>query len=240
MNIEPLVFEVDGQKLKGKFYEPKDSSEQMGFLFIHGWTGRPNENAAKVMAENGFYAMTISLRGHNDSEGDINHITRDDSMKDALAAYDLFRQKLPGSTVIGVVGSSYGSYIAARLSKEREVGCLSLRVPANYPSEGSDKPQMGHGHENPRVDLWRQQTLTYQENNALSAIHNFKGPIQVIEAELDELVPHQTVQNYVDAVSDQDQLEYLVMKDWTHSLGEDKPRNAQFQQLLLSWAQRQK
>jgi esterase/lipase len=66
-------------------------------------------------------------------------------------------------------------------------------------------------------------------------VHDFAGPIQIIEAEKDEVVVSQVVANYKNAVSASTQLEYHLMKDWPHSLGNDEQRNKQFQKLLLDW-----
>jgi esterase/lipase len=192
-----------------------------------------------MLAEKGFSAMTLSLSGHGNSDGKIEDQTRQKSLQETLAAYDLFKSKLPADTKIGVVGNSYGGYMAAILSTQREVACLSIRVPANYPDEGFEQPQAGRGHDDPAVAKWRLQKLNFNNTRSLNAIHQFKGPIQILEAEKDELIPHQCVQNYVDAVKDKSKLDYQLLKDWPHSMGPDPERNRQYQEILLSWLQQQ-
>jgi esterase/lipase len=234
MKTEPIELTVDGSKLKGNIYfaaEPRG----LALLFLHGWTGITNEDAAGILAQNGFSAMTFSLSGHGDSQGKIEDQTREKSFKEVLAAYDLFKSKLPEGTKIGVAGNSYGAYMASMLTVERPVACLQLRVPANYRDELFKELQVNQGAGNPEVVKWRELKLDYQSTRALGAIHEFKGPIQLIEAEHDERVSHQAVQNYVDAVSDKKQLEYHFMKGWTHSLGLDSERNRQYQEMLLKW-----
>lgn len=231
-----IAFNVDGQKLRGRLYRPVGKAKRPAFLFLHGFTGKPNDRAAAIIAENGFYAMTFSLSGHNDSEGKIEDQSRGKSLKETLAAYNFFKSKLPLEVKIAAVGNSYGGYLAPLLSAEKEVGAISMRVPANYPDKGFDEPQIGRGHEDPRITRWRNQKLNSDGTKSLKALRDFIGSVQIIEAENDDAVPHQTVQNYVDAVSDKRQLDYRFMKGWPHSLGDHEERNKQFQELLLNWA----
>jgi esterase/lipase len=239
MTKSPIELAVNGLKLKGNLYTPQ-KSKNLAVLFLHGWTGLPNEQAAELLAKNGYPVMTFSLSGHNDSEGRIEDQTRQKSLDEVLAAYDLFKSKLPAEAKVGLVGNSYGGYLAAVLTAERRIAFLSMRVPANYPDEHFTDLQKGQGHENSRIMEWRDQAIPIDSNRALAAVHNFQGPAQIIEAGLDECVPHQTVQNYVDSIKDKTRLDYRYMKDWPHSLGLDKQRNEQFQQLLLNWLEETK
>jgi esterase/lipase len=186
MKIEDIDFKVDNGNLRGKFFSP-DKPNGVAVLFLHGWTGKPNENAAKKIAENGFTAMTISLRGHNESDGKIEEITREMSTKDVLAAYDFLKSKLDDTEVM----------------------------------------------------KWRYLKLDHNATRALRAMHEYSGPVQIIEAENDERIPHQAVQNYIDAMADKTKLDYHFMPGWTHSLGDDRARNEQYQQLLLDWLNKQ-
>lgn len=235
MSKTSFEIDVDGQKIRGNLYEPAEKTHDLTVLFLHGWTGEPNDRSAETLTENGFYSMTISMRGHGNSDGDINQVSRADSLKDALAAYDFLASKLPNGVVIAAVGNSYGSYIAALLSRERDVAALSLRVPAPYVDEGFELSQMGHGAEDKVVMNWRQSAHEYTGNKAFEAVHNFEGPVQIIEAEKDDTIPRQSVQNYKNAISNTERLDYHLMPDWPHSLGNDPERNKQFQGVLLSW-----
>jgi len=218
---------------------PDGDRQQLAALFIHGWTGKSNDSAAAMLANHGFCAMTINLRGHNSSDGDIKAVSRRQSLADAVAAYDFLRQQLSPDVSIVAVGNSYGGYISALLSQERPLAALSLRVPANYPDEGFDQPQWGNGNDNPVVAKWRAQPLGPSKTRALRAIHNFQGRLQIFEAEYDERVHSQTPKNYRHAVADPSLLEYHLMRGWPHGLGDDAHRNKDFQSLLLVWLKKQ-
>ena len=234
--MEPVELSVDKQAVAGRLYGLQTKIKKPAFLFLHGWTGKPNDNAAETLAKNGYYAMTLIMRGHKGSDGDIKTVTALDSLHDACAAYDFLKTYIGNETPIVVVGNSYGSYIAILLTEKRRVDALSLRVPAGYPDELLGLPKWGKGHDDPIVAKWRTERTHYSDNKALHLLHDFKGPVQIIEAERDDVVPHQTVMNYKNAVSNETQLNYHFMKDWPHSLGTDRNRNQQFQQLLVTWA----
>ena len=59
-----------------------------------------------------------------------------------------------------------------------------------------------------------------------------------MESEHDELVPHQTVQNFVDAVTDKENLEYHLMLDTPHSITKYPELKIKFNQLVVNWLQK--
>jgi esterase/lipase len=231
---EEFTVQVQGESIQGRFYRPTAEST-LAVLFLHGWTGRPNDRAALFLQKHGFAVLTFAMRGHVGSEGDIQKITAGDSLADAIAAYDFLQQQVGDGVTIVVVGNSYGGYIAALLSRVKQLHGLSLRVPAGYRDEDMDLPKYGNGHANPEVMSWRRRLHGYQANQGFGALHDFKGYVQIIEAGQDELVPHETVQSYIHAVSDKSKLEYRLMKNWPHSLGDDPTRNTEYQTILRQW-----
>jgi hypothetical protein len=68
----------------------------------------------------------------------------------------------------------------------------------------------------------------------LEALNNFSGNILVIESEKDELVPHQTIENYLHAVHDVSKLTYTVMKGADHAIHDEKLR-AIYDNILTDW-----
>jgi esterase/lipase len=226
---------VGDQKISARLFTPQDANKQVALLFLHGWTGRPNYNAAARLQSDGYFALTIIMRGHEGSDGDIKQVTAQDSLQDAQAGYDYLKRQIPEGTIIAAVGNSYGSYIAALLSSERKISALSLRVPAAYPDEGYGKPKWGSGHDDPRVDAWRHELTSHKDNKGFLAVNNFKGPVQIIEGENDDIIPRATIQNYVDAVSNKGNLDYKLMKGWPHSIGSNQKIEKEFEEVLLNW-----
>jgi pimeloyl-ACP methyl ester carboxylesterase len=228
-----ISFESQGQKISGNFLEGR--SNKPAFLFIQGWTGNQNLMAAETLAKAGYAALTYDMRGHGDSEGDLAALSRADFVDDSVLAYDFLKAQT-GATTIGVVGSSFGGYTAIQLSTRRPATCLSLRVPANYPDAGFDEPQLPQVNNQASKEFW-QKPLAFDRNNTLAALHRFTGPIQIIEAENDETIPHRTLANFVEAVSNQAQLSYHIMKNAPHSLINESLKH-EYRDLLLEWVDR--
>lgn len=229
-----ISFTSDSDKIAGNLFKAVRPAN-LAFLLIQGWTGHQNIAAALALADLGFTSMTYDMRGNGGSEGDLSKLSRADFVKDAAVAYDFLKQQVGEQTAIGVIGSSFGSYTAILLSEQRPVTCLSLRVPASYPDEGFDKPQLAQKYESRDFVEWRNQKLDYSDNRAFSVLHNFVGRIQIIEAGADQVVPHQVAENYVNAVADKQQLDYVVMKGAPHSLVNERLAN-EYVGLLTRWA----
>lgn len=231
--MSDITFNVGEDRLHGNLFLP-GSPQPLAFLFIHGWMGHQNTRAAKELADLDYACLTYDMRGNRTSQGDINALTRADFLNDALAAYDFLAAQLEPGAQIGVVGSSFGSYLAILLTEHRRVSRLSLRVSADYPDEGfADQPlisQVGEGS----LRAWREQIHSPAGSRALTALHQFDGNIQIVEAEADEQVPHQTLQNYAAAVTDPAKLQYDVMRDAPHSL-KTAALSTEYCQLLTSW-----
>ena len=62
-----------------------------GVLFVHGWGWRSGEylTRARELAALGCVCLTFDLRGHAQTELQFDTVTREDSIRDLLAAYDL-------------------------------------------------------------------------------------------------------------------------------------------------------
>lgn len=230
--MSKINFTSDGYKLAGNLFVAK-KPKKLAFLFIQGWTGHQNIEAAQALTELGHTTMTYDMRGNRESEGNLAEFTRADFIKDATVAYDYLKQQVGKDTTIGVVGSSFGSYTAVLLSEKREVSCLSLRVPASYPDEGFNEPQLAQGDPDGFME-WRKKRLDYTLNHAFNALHKFKGKVQIIEAEADDLVHSQASKNYADSVVDKSKLTYEVVADAPHRL-QTPELQADYEKRLTSW-----
>ncbi|HVT00735.1 MAG TPA: alpha/beta fold hydrolase [Patescibacteria group bacterium] len=227
--MENSFIENDGLKLATTLFLPKNkTSKNPAILFIPGWTGKRIRNIqyAESLTKLGYICFLVDLRGHGDSEGDINTVTHEELLSDALKAYDHLA-KIDGVDPdnISVVGSSLGGYLVALLTSKRKVKNLVLRVPANYPRETFTGLARLAGSENPGVLEWRAEKREPTDTMALEAIHNFDGNILILESEFDNSVPRQTLQNYKNAVKDSSKLTYHLLKGAPHSIQEEKFRD---------------
>ena len=237
--MKHIDFIVDRNKLKGTLVFPeKLKQKNPAILFIHGWASKRERNYqyAKSLAKLGYISFLFDMRGHGDSEGNIHTATTKEFLDDVLAAYDYLVNVVGvDKESIVVVGSSFGGYLAALLAARRNVKRLVLRVPADYPKDAFNKPKMQtSGSGNPDVFAWRKQPRNPGETFALTAIADFNGKILIIESEKDDAVPHETVQNYANAVKDKSRLIHIVMRNAPHSIKEG-PFRDEVEKILVGW-----
>src|SRR5215212_12237512 len=165
---ESIDIAVDDQRIAGTLVTPDTLIP--GVLFVHGWGGSQETYLARArqIAALGCVCLTFNLRGHAETEPQHETVTREDNLRDLLAAYEvLARQPLIDKASIAVVGSSYGAYLAAILTELRPVRWLALRVPALYRDEDWALPKQQlkkYG-----LDAFRRRSVTPDENRALRA-----------------------------------------------------------------------
>lgn len=237
--MKNLSFPVDNLKLDAVVFYPAEIKEKNpAILFIHGWTSSKERSYqyAEALVKLEYICFLFDMRGHGKSEGDIKSFTIEEFFKDVLAAYDNLKS-IEGvdENNISAVGSSFGGYLAALLSVKRDIKNLSMRVPADYPNEVFKLSKYkASGSDNPDIMKWRNEKRKQNETYALQAISNFSGNIQIIESEKDTIVPHQIIQNYIDAIKDKDKLTHVVIKDAPHSI-KDGPLKDEVERSLKEW-----
>jgi uncharacterized protein len=235
--MQPITFTSHGDTVSGNLFLPgTQATTKLAFLFLHGWRGRQNIGAARALAGIGFTCLTYDMRGNGQSEGDMAKLTKAEFLDDAAIAYDYLKQQIGEETSIGAVGSSFGSYLSILLSELRDVRCLSLRVPANYPDDTFNQPELLTLPERAQFyGEWRRRELGVNDNKALRALHGFNDPVQIIRAGSDEQLPEQTTQNFINAIADKNRLKYDIMNDAPHSLVNGRLQ-AEYESLLTAWA----
>src|SRR3989338_3748455 len=238
IQIRPYTFENDGLRLDGTIFKPPDEKDKHpAILFVHGWTSERKRSFqyAKSLADLGYICLLFDMRGHGTSEGDINKATTKEFLDDVLAAYD-YLMKVEGvdKENISAVGSSFGGYLIALLSAKRNVKNLAMRVPADYPNEDFDKTKTTSSHEDEAIMDWRRQQKQSSKTYALDSLSKFNGNVLIIEAELDDAVPHQVIENYINAVKDKSKLTHVVMKNAPHSIKEG-PFRDEVKKILVAW-----
>lgn len=225
--------ELDGNL----FLPPKIEGKAPAVMSIHGSRSRQDRmfDVGKLFSAMGFIFLTFDMRGHGKASEDFEKFSRKDFLDDVIAAYDfLTKQEGVDREDMSVVGSSFGSYLAALLTKERKVSRLVLRVPADYPDEGFEEPRVDLG-ENEEKAKWRTEVREWKETAALRALHEFSGEILLIESEKDDCVPPQTIKNYRNAVEEEGQVTYVLMKDAPHSLRDRPDLQRELEEILVDW-----
>lgn len=221
------------QRLAGTLATPMTGVP--GVLFLHGWAGSQQRDLtrAQELAALGCVCLTFDLRGHAQTEVQRRTVTREDNLRDAIAAYDvLVTQPMVDASCVAVVGSSYGGYLAALLSSLRPVKWMALRVPALYRDAGWSTPKA----ELDRSDLnrYRQSIVRPEENRALMQCQAFEGDVLIIESEHDDVVPHPAIASYIAAFTSARSLTYRIIAGADHGLSDERSRLA-YNALLIGW-----
>lgn len=226
--------QVDGEHIAGTFVTPKPQTP--GVLFLHGWGGSKEQylSRAREIATLGCVCLTVDLRGHAGTLPLQQKVSRENNLRDALAAYDaLAGYHGVDQNAIAVVGSSYGGYLASILTTMRPVKWLALRVPALYMDTGWDLPKT-QLHTTQDLDAYRKSLVPAAENRALRACAAFEGDVLIVESERDHVVPHAVISNYLDACIRARSLTYRVIKGADHGLS-DEAWQRSYTTLLVSW-----
>lgn len=230
---EQITLTVDGQSLDGTVLTPAKLTP--GVLFIHGWGGSQEQDLlrAEEIAQLGCVCFTFDLRGHARHDDDRNRVTRSDGLADVLAAYD-FLVSQPGvdASAVAVVGTSYGGYLGALLTRQRPVAWLALRVPALYPDTDWDVPKALL--DRTEIDRYRSHFRAGHHDRALAACERFLGDVLIVESEHDDYVPHPTISSYMAAFRSSRSLNYRVLKGADHALRDEKQRQ-NYNRLLINW-----
>ena len=188
---------------------------------------------ARGVAGLGCVCLTFDLRGHEKTRAERQRVSREDNLKDLLAAYDkLMAHPWIDSSAIAVVGSSYGGYLSAILTTLRPVRWLALHVPALYRDTEWTRPKASLDRQD--IDRYRRSVVTSDENRALGACRRFKGDVLIVEAERDDYIPHQTIMNYRAAFVESHSLTHRILDNSDHALTGEVSQAA-YNGILMRW-----
>jgi len=206
-----------------------------GMLFIHGWAGNQEQYLvrARQIAALGCVCLTFDLHGHAANSAHLSTVTRDENLADVIAAYDyLCAMPHVKAGAIGVVGTSYGGYLATLLTASRPVQWLALRAAALYRDADWTKPKGSLD----RADLnaYRLQSIPPTENRALQACSEFRGDVLLVESEHDTIVPHTVTANYRTAFAQAKSITLRVIEGADHALSDMDSQN-RYTSLLTGW-----
>lgn len=232
--LESFEIAVDGERICGRLLSP--AAALPGVLFVHGWGGSQEQDLARAReaAGLGCVCLTFDLRGHERNAQQREMVSREQNLRDLLAAYDwLAKQWNVDRSAIAVVGTSYGGYLASILSSLREVRWLALRAPALYKDLDWHRPKR-QLHADLDLPDYRRRRIRWQDNRALTACAQFHGDALIVESEHDELVPHQVIENYVAAFAKAKSITSRVISGADHALS-DKHAQKVYTSLLIKW-----
>lgn len=231
---EALEIMSAGNAIAGTLIVP--DTRMPGVLFLHGWGGNQAQYAsrAREIAALGCACLTVDMRGHAKTSLVQATVTREDNLRDALAAYDrLAREGAVDDDQIAVVGSSYGGYLGTILTTMRPVKWLGLRAPALYRDTDWTSPKLTL-RQLQGLEAYRRLVIEASDNRALRAATEYQGDVLIVESEHDTIIPHEVIENYRNAFAGARSLTYRMIDGADHGLTDPACRHA-YTTLLVNW-----
>lgn len=190
---EPVVFEIEGQKLFAVMHLPLHHHHLLpGVLMCHGLAGnktgryRLYVHLAKELARLGIASLRVDFRGCGDSDGEFSDATVSGFLKDAhISLQYLLKHPQIDSARVGIFGRSFGAAIALMAANQNnKVKSLALWSPLYDTMQWANQWKLYHDSNTPnqvreqmlRVDG---QTGNYEFFNEFFKIN--------LEQQLDEL-----------------------------------------------------
>lgn len=230
--MKKISISIGQEIITGTLHFPQELKEKNpSIIFIHGWTSNEDgyQPRAKALSDAGYICLTINLRGHGTSSGELEGYSREDHLEDSIAAYDfLTAQTNIDRGNISIVGASYGAYLGAMLANKREIKCLGMRAPALYINDEFDIPtaQLINNKESEFF-----QHMEVEENNfALSGVKKVES-VLLIESEFDQIIPHRIIELYKKEISD---VTHKIIKGADHQLSKEEWKK-EFIDILIEW-----
>lgn len=134
MNIVQVQISNLGYELSADWYE---TDKDQVLLVLPGFAStkqKYQEMVSSLVKNTEYSALVLDYAGHGVSPYNINELTRADNFSDVVAAFDWLQSSHPDKQIT-VLGTSYGGFHAAYLTKFRTFKNIIFRVPASYPEE---------------------------------------------------------------------------------------------------------
>jgi esterase/lipase len=233
--MQKVQFLSEGKQIKGTLITPEKIKEKNpGVIFFHGLTSSEKGYIpyAEKLAEYGIVGLTLSVRGHGESEGDFTKLTVKDVIIDGLNAYDFFaKYEFIDPNRIGLLGKSIGGAIVSCVSAQRKVKSILLTMPAAYTDE---MMRMPFSQIEPIVHKIFRNMDKISETKACQAIAKFEGDLLVVIGEKDDIVPLDVTSEYFNIAKKAHRKKKVITKDSLHVLEKVKWRK-QFENEVIRW-----
>ena len=232
---ETISIPVDDQQIAGTFVASQ-AKNLPGVLFAHGWGGSQEQCLvpARLAAGRGSACLTFDFRGHGRTLDQRIQITREDNLRDIVAAYDVLASRPEvDPKAISITGFSYGGYLAAIMTTLRPVSALALRAPAIYRDANWNLPKVKL-HEDPELVLYRRHPVSWDDNRALLACVAFAGDVLIVASGQDDVVPAPVSESYAAACTHARSLISHVIAGADHGLSDERWRR-EYTARLVDW-----
>jgi pimeloyl-ACP methyl ester carboxylesterase len=199
-------------------------------MFVHGYASesRPFRQYGKLLTALGTACFMFDLAGHGTSSGEREILTVSDHLDNVCEAGDYLAERPEiDQSRIGVVGMSYGGYLATLAVQYRQFKSLLLRAPVLYPQQLMNMYRSVYSNEDALG------APPDPENPALKSLAGFGGYVLLVASEHDEIAKPSVIEAYENAIQNGKK---KVVMGAGHSL--DANTQPIFKDYLASWGRR--
>lgn len=165
-------------------------------------------------------------------------VSRSDSLHAVLEDYmDLVAVRGIARSRLGLLGFSYGGYMATFLAMAKPVRFLALRSPALYPDADWNQPK--EELDQPTLRAYRTQLLAPDQNRSLWCCKHFRGDVLLIDSEQDEVIPPEVITSYERAFRRARSMTRHTLAGADHQLSSPAAQR-EYQAVLVQWLGRQR
>lgn len=232
MHKKQITIPCMGYALAADIYE-QPGAEEMLLVFL-GYGSRKASNAnfvSSIIEQTHMNALVVDFSGHGESPFDLNDTRPAQHVLEAITIFDQLRNDY-ASKNINILGTSYGAYIAAHLTKYRAFGKLVLRTPAIY--EPIDFYSLHSDIDKIAVYDYRSKSQRVEAHPLFKGDLIFKGETLIVIHENDECIPKETIDAYKKEFS----ADTYLVKGFKHAMRD--PSNpvkkfAEYQEFIAKW-----
>ncbi len=202
-----VEFKVGDETLRGSLFVPSGNGPFPGVICLHGsgGVGEMYFEIAEKLGEKGIAGLAFNYRGTGISDGKFEDQSVLDGIKDTRAAFNfLISRDFIDKERIGVIGGSFGGFLAALLSNELDLKSIVLTAPSAYsPKRHHEQRDAGSQHDD------------FKESDSYREIAKFKGNLLVIKHEFDEEIFPGMVEGYFEQAKSAKK-EWYILKGAKH------------------------
>lgn len=233
MNKQTLSIPCTGYDIAADWYDlPSTRDILLCFVGKGSTKARNAELIQTLTAGANMSALVLDFSGHGESPFTLSETRPAQHVLEAVAAFDWLRERYP-DRAISVMGTSYGGYVAAWLTRFRDFSKLVLRTPAIY--EPRDLYSLHANIDTQRTrKIYRADSAAVQQHPLFLQQPVFTGPALVVVHGNDLDVPAATTSVY----QQQFAADTYIAKDFQHAMSDpNNPREqfAAYQAYIADW-----
>jgi uncharacterized protein len=220
--------------LRGSLFIPSGKGAFPGVIFFHGNGGNGDKyfEAGRYLVNKGIMSLAFNYTGCGRSDGNYFTQTYKDAITDASFAYNFFlKQENLDKNRLGIVGGSFGGFVASMMLPEFVTKSLVLLSPSAHADPLSTKIDMGPLEEEVK---YFQDRKNWENSKTYKNVEDYKGNLLVIKSENDENVPSEVVDKYFQTAKNVSKRKLITIKGADHRLSTEKMRE-EFYKIVTDW-----